>query len=79
MKSTVNEAIELMDAFDVDRDQKLNCQEFVLFIVQFAKLAETDLDDLLDFMIVTSALKENDEAEVKYLKSLMEGDVYHVA
>ena len=76
MQTTVDEAISLMDAFDLDQDQKLNRSEFILFLVQFAKMAETDFDEMLDFMIVTAAIKENSEAEVKYLKSLNDADVY---
>ncbi|KAL7556119.1 hypothetical protein ACA910_020202 [Epithemia clementina (nom. ined.)] len=76
LSTTVDEAVALMEAFDLDQDQKLNLKEFVVFLVQFANLAATDLDEMLDFMIVTAALKENDEAELKFLKALAEGDVY---
>jgi len=78
MKSTVEEAFGLMDAYDVDGDHTLDPAEFCLFMVEFAKLAGTDLDDTLDFMIVQSAMQENSEAEVKYLKALSEGDVSHL-
>ena len=66
-----------MGTFDLDGDQTLNNKEFVVFLVQFANLAGADLDDMLDFMIVTSGLKENTEAEVNYVKALTESDIYY--
>ena len=65
MKSTVNEAIALMDAYDVNGDNSLDPAEFVLFMVQFAKMAEADLDDTLDFMIATSAMTWNNEEDLE--------------
>jgi len=72
MNKTVEEAIGLMDAYDVDGDHTLEPSEFVLFMVDFASLAGTDLDETLDFMIVVSSLEENSEAELMYLAALAE-------
>eukprot|EP00527_Entomoneis_sp_CCMP2396_P002883 CAMPEP_0198150216 /NCGR_PEP_ID=MMETSP1443-20131203/49969_1 /TAXON_ID=186043 /ORGANISM="Entomoneis sp., Strain CCMP2396" /LENGTH=443 /DNA_ID=CAMNT_0043815469 /DNA_START=61 /DNA_END=1392 /DNA_ORIENTATION=- len=78
LKVTVDEAIGLMETYDVDGDHNLSPTEFCLFMVQFAELAGAGLDDTLDFMIATSALETNSEAEVKFLRALTDGDIYHL-
>lgn len=46
--------------------------QFARFLSKFAKAARTELDELIDFMVVQSALKDNDEAEEAYVKTLGE-------
>lgn len=46
--------------------------QFAQLLAKFAKTAHTALDELIDFMVVQSALKDNDEAEKAYVKTLGE-------
>ena len=55
-----------------DKDQRgLSHQEFANFIVNFASSAGTPIVDMVDFMLVLTALKENTAAEEDYMKQLM--------
>jgi len=77
MEETVEQCIKAFDAFDTNSDEKLDRDEFPRFIAQFARMACSDLSELIDFMIVTSALKENKESEEKYIKSIGASDLYY--
>ena len=72
LATTVEESISTMLAFDANKDGELDREEFALFLSRFAKAAHTELDELIDFMVVQSALKDNDEAEKAYVKTLGE-------
>jgi len=69
---TVDESISAMLAFDSDKNGQLDRGEFAHFLAKFAKTAHTALDELIDFMVVQSALRDNDEAEKAYVKALGE-------
>lgn len=77
MNRTVEESIAVMNTFDKDSKNKLNRKEFIAFLTRFAKIAEVDLPDLIDFMVVTTALKENTDAEKDYLNAISASDVYY--
>jgi hypothetical protein len=66
-----------MSTFDISHDGGLNREEFAVFVIKFATLLRSDLNDMIDFMIVTTALKENTEAEKKYMNAVGSGQVYH--
>ena len=72
LATTVEESISTMLAFDADKNGILDRGEFAQFLSLFAKTALTELDELIDFMVVQSALKDNDEAEKVYVKTLGE-------
>lgn len=78
METTVDEAIGLMEAYDVDGDHTLNRPEFCLFMVQFAQLAGAGLDETLDFMVAVSSVEQNSDAEVRLMKALTENDIFHL-
>ena len=67
----------MMKNFDTDSDDSLDRNEFALFVVTFANTLGTDLHEMIDFMIVASALKDNSEDEKKYIKSLTASDIYY--
>ena len=66
-----------MNAFDSNSDSKLDLNEFALFIAKFAKTCGASLSGMIDFMIVTSALKNNSESEQKYIQSITASDIYY--
>uniref|UniRef100_A0A7S2MT52 EF-hand domain-containing protein n=1 Tax=Helicotheca tamesis TaxID=374047 RepID=A0A7S2MT52_9STRA len=76
MRSTIEKAMSVINTFDTEGKQKLNKQEFALFIAEFARKSEADVRELVDFMLVCSALKETPEKEEAYIKSLSTSDVY---
>ena len=51
-------------------DQKLDRIEFAVFLAKYAQAAEIDLHELIDFMVVASALKDNSNAEMAYIKRI---------
>lgn len=67
MKRIVKESEHVMSTFDKSSTGMLNKQEFASFIVNFAKSVNLELIDLLDFMLVVEALKDNAEAEKEYM------------
>ena len=65
-----------MTTYDSNEDSKLDINEFALFIEEFTKTCGADhVNDMIDFMIVTSALKENSEQEKRYIQSMGSGIV----
>jgi Ca2+-binding EF-hand superfamily protein len=77
LETTVDETASIMSTFDISHDGGLNREEFAVFVIKFATLLRSDLNDMIDFMIVTTALKENTEAEKKYMNAVGSGQVYH--
>ena len=63
LNTTVEESIKVLNAFDTNADQSLDHKEFALFITQFVKTCGADLSEMIDFMIVTSALKDSKEMD----------------
>jgi Ca2+-binding EF-hand superfamily protein len=72
MDSTVDDAVAAMMSFDSDGDQQLDKAEFARFLVQFAASCNVPLSDLIDFMVVSSSLKDNISAETSYIASIKE-------
>lgn len=70
IEESVQEAALVMLGFDENNDQKLDRVEFALALTQYAKAAQVDALDLIDFMCVVSALADNDETEKAYLKAI---------
>ena len=67
MQDTIDSAMEVMLAIDDDGNQIISRQEFANFLIRFAKAADADLFELIDFMIVRSILRDDNEAELAYL------------
>jgi hypothetical protein len=72
MDSTVDDTVAAMMSFDSDGDQQLDKEEFARFLVQFAASSNVPVSDLIDFMVVSSSLKNNSEAEANYIASIKE-------
>lgn len=70
MEDTLAETVAAMLTFDENDDQKLDRVEFAVFLAKFSKAAEVDLHELIDFMVVASALKDDDEAEKAFINSI---------
>jgi Ca2+-binding EF-hand superfamily protein len=70
IEESVQEAALAMLAFDSNQDQKLDRVEFAVALTSFAKSVGVDPLDLVDFMVVVSALADDDETEKAYLKAI---------
>ena len=88
MKVNIDQSVAIMNKFDADADQKLNKTEFFNFLNDFSRQQHSGAEDesaqarsafldMVDFMIVTTALKENSTAEKAYIESLTAGDIYY--
>mmetsp|Transcript_3479 Transcript_3479/g.5334 ORF Transcript_3479/g.5334 Transcript_3479/m.5334 type:complete len:445 (-) Transcript_3479:133-1467(-) len=77
LNRTVEETIAVMNEFDKDSKNKLNRKEFIAFLTKFAKTAEVNLSDLVDFMVVKSTLRENTDEEKDYLNAISASDAYY--
>lgn len=67
---TLEESIGAMLSFDENSDQRLDRKEFATLLCQFAKAARVPLHELIDFMVVTSAVKDNSQVERAYIDSV---------
>lgn len=70
MDATLEESVAAMLQFDENDDQQFDRTEFAIFLTKFSSTVGVDLHELIDFMVVTSALKDNDEAEKEYVDSI---------
>ena len=67
---TVEDSISSMITFDTNRDGRLDKAEFARFIEQLAIASNAELNELLDFMVVTSVSRENSIEEVRYVEQI---------
>jgi hypothetical protein len=65
---TVEESISTMITFDANNDGKLDKAEFAHFMEQLAISSDVEMNEVLDFMVVTSAMKENSTEERRYIE-----------
>jgi hypothetical protein len=72
----VDESIKVLTTFDTNSDEKLDRNEFAFFVAKFSNTLGADMHEIIDFMIVTTALKESSECEEKYIKSIGACDIY---
>lgn len=83
MDDCIHESVTIMNKFDATHEGRLGRSEFAQFLVTFAQQAKQQKNttstflDLVDFMIVTTALKTNSDAEKAYIESLSAGDLYY--
>jgi hypothetical protein len=54
----------------VDQDGKLSREEFARLLTAFAQASLVSTHELIDFMVVTSAVKDNSAIEKAYIKSV---------
>lgn len=67
---TLEESITAISSFDSNNDGKLSREEFARLVICFAKAAGVSSHELIDFMVVTSAVKDNSTVEKAYIKSV---------
>ncbi|CAB9512864.1 Stress-induced-phosphoprotein 1 [Seminavis robusta] len=67
---SVQRAALAMLAFDQDGNQKLDKEEFAHALTKFARGIEVDLHELIDFLVIVSALSDNDPMESAYIKAI---------
>lgn len=70
LEDSIQEAAMALLAFDEDNNQKLDRVEFAVALTNYAREAEVNPLDLIDFMVVVSALSDDDEVEQAYLKAI---------
>lgn len=54
----------------MDKDGKLSREEFARLLTAFAQASLVSIHELIDFMVVTSAVKDNSTIEKAYIKSV---------
>jgi Ca2+-binding EF-hand superfamily protein len=69
---SIQRAAQALLAFDDDGNQKLDREEFAHALTKFAKAADVDIHEFIDFLVVTSALSENDVIESAYIHAISE-------
>lgn len=77
IEDTVEQSLQVMTKFDSDKDDKLNLKEFSEFLIKYASMVGSSMTDLLDFMIVAGALKENSDTEKSYIQAISQNDIYY--
>ena len=70
MERTMTEAILLMNDFDSNRDAMLGIRDFAKFLTAYAHKISANLDDLIDELIVYTALRGDDATEKLYIESV---------
>ena len=62
--------MQVIRSFDMDHDGKLSREEFARLLTAFAQTSLVSTHELIDFMVVTSAVKDNSTVEKAYIKSV---------
>mmetsp|Transcript_12828 Transcript_12828/g.19504 ORF Transcript_12828/g.19504 Transcript_12828/m.19504 type:complete len:474 (-) Transcript_12828:239-1660(-) len=70
LEMTLEETIATIKQFDTNHDLSLDRKEFAILLVKFSKTVKAELHELIDFMVVQSALKDNDDADKAYVASV---------
>lgn len=68
--NTIDDAILAIVHFDKDQDQKLGIEEFAQILAKFAKAMKVALNELIDFMVVQSVMRDNDERDKQYVEKV---------
>ena len=68
MHMATEQAITTMLEFDNDQNQQLDLHEFARALGKYANAMYITLDELIDFMVVASALRDNEKADEAYMK-----------
>jgi hypothetical protein len=69
MEESLAEAMAAIRAVDEDGDGELDTKEFAKLIARFANTAEVKLQNLIDFMVVQSSMKCNDQREKAFIEN----------
>jgi Ca2+-binding EF-hand superfamily protein len=67
---TLDDTVRAIRSFDDNGDAKLDRAEFRHMLSLFAVKTKIPLHELIDFMVVTSALKDNDDGLMAYIASV---------
>jgi Ca2+-binding EF-hand superfamily protein len=70
----ISESINVLFSFDKDGDLVLNRVEFGKLFSSLATTNGVDLQDMLGYMLVKSALHDSSDAEKKYIATVLNGD-----
>ena len=68
---TLSESVDAVSAFDQDGDNRLDRKEFGDLLRKFSVACEVVLDELIDFMVIQSALVDTDNKERAHLTLLL--------
>lgn len=72
IKTTTDEALKVMNVYDADGNKRLDRNEFTLFLLEFSKTIGSNFDEMVDFMIVTSVLKQNTKQDEKFIRCIQQ-------
>jgi len=68
----IDETTLTMLAYDKDKNQKLDKNEFALCVVRYARMCDMDSHDMIDFLANNALLEENSAEEIEYMNSQMD-------
>lgn len=71
----ISESINVLFSFDKDGDLVLNRAEFGKLFSSLATTNGVDLQDMLGYMLVKSALHDCSDSEKKYIATVLDGDL----
>jgi len=69
---TIEETTLTMLAYDKDKNQKMDKDEFALCVVRYAKKNNMELRGMVDFLANAALLEDNTPEEMEYMKSMMD-------
>ena len=67
LDATVEDSVRALTACDQDHDNRLDRAEFAILLTKLARVCSLDVRRLVDFMVVQSALQDNDTQDEEYL------------
>jgi len=70
LDTTVEDSIAALMKADKNNDNQLDHDEFASLLFRWAYKMNVDLHELIDFMVVRSALKDNDAEEKQYVQTV---------
>jgi len=65
--ATIEDTVALIAHVDKDQDQQLDLQEYAAFIATLASTLDTDINELVSYLAVELALRDNCEMEEAYV------------
>jgi Ca2+-binding EF-hand superfamily protein len=71
LDATVSESLDAVIAFDQDGDGQLDKKEFGDLLRRFAAVSGVGMHELLDFMLIQSAMIDTDNKEKAYIAAMM--------
>lgn len=67
---TIEDAVTMIAEVDRDKDQRLNLDEYAVLLCSLASSLDTDVNELVSYMAVELALRDDNEADLDYARKM---------